>query len=285
MDKALRTGHAEGVPSHQPWADHELDELVADYFTMLALETQGRPFNKAAHNRTVGAVIQRSKGALEFKRRNISAVLEALGMPWVHGYLPATHFQADLVPAVQRYLHRRAAQVSAIIDTVPKAVDDLRIVEVPARRAAAVPPELQRLVQKFDPLERDLRNRTLGEAGERLVITHERQTLIAAGRDDLAREVEWSSKVHGDGLGYDIRSFTPVGEERQLEVKTTRGSARTPFFMTRNEKRVAENLQRTYRLCRVYAFGRPDQAMFILAPPLSDALHFAPETWRVGFAE
>jgi hypothetical protein len=39
----------------------------------------------------------------------------------------------------------------------------------------------------------------------------------------------------GDGAGYDILSFDPSGKERLIEVKTTNGAAKTPFFLTRNE--------------------------------------------------
>ncbi|MBK8614733.1 MAG: hypothetical protein IPN85_15005 [Flavobacteriales bacterium] len=35
--------------------------------------------------------------------------------------------------------------------------------------------------------------------------------LAAAGRADLAKEVEWVAKTQGDGLGYDIRSFSIDG--------------------------------------------------------------------------
>jgi hypothetical protein len=36
--------------------------------------------------------------------------------------------------------------------------------------SAPIPERLQRLVQKFDPVERDHRNRTLGKAGEAFVV-------------------------------------------------------------------------------------------------------------------
>jgi len=96
---------------------------------------------------------------------------------------------------------------------------------------------LRRLVQKFDPVERDHRNQLLGEAGESFVVDLERRRLTEAERPDLARRVRWISV--DDGAGYDILSFIPAGDERLIEVKTTNGSSRTPFFLTRNECELA----------------------------------------------
>ena len=40
--------------------------------------------------------------------------------------------------------------------------------------------------------------------------------------------------LDGDGAGYDILSFETDGTERFLEVKTTVGYERTPFFISPN---------------------------------------------------
>lgn len=51
---------------------------------------------------------------------------------------------------------------------------------------------------KFDVAGRDERNRALGRAGEERVLAHERATLKAAGRDDLAHKERWVSEEDGD---------------------------------------------------------------------------------------
>jgi Domain of unknown function (DUF3883) len=78
-------------------------------------------------------------------------------------------------------------------------------------------------------VERDHRNRSLGQAGEEFVVDVERGKLTTASRPDLARKVRWIAAEDGDGAGYDVLSFDLAGRERLLEVKTTNGSARTPF--------------------------------------------------------
>ena len=64
----------------QAWTNEELDLIVSDYFLMLTEETAGAPFNKAEHNRILRNEIVRSKSSIEFKHRNISAVLQQLGL-------------------------------------------------------------------------------------------------------------------------------------------------------------------------------------------------------------
>ena len=86
----------------------------------------------------------------------------------------------------------------------------------------------------------------------------------------------------GDGLGYDIASFSEQGDNLAIEVKTTRGLARTPFFMSRNELEVAERMEGGYRLYRLHEFG-PKPALFTMTPPLAGSLRFTTETWRADF--
>src|SRR3546814_7359095 len=94
--------------------------------------------------------------------------------------------------------------------------------------------------RKYDVAERDARNRAVGKAGEECVLHHERRHLSAAGRDDLADKVRWTSVQDGDGFGFDIRSFEADGREKLIEVKTTNGWERTPFHISRNELAVAD---------------------------------------------
>lgn len=117
-------------------------------------------------------------------------------------------------------------------------------------------------------MEMEWRNRHLGAAGEELVVRYERAKLAAAGKSRLADRVEHVAQTQGDGLGYDILSFTPRGEEHFIEVKTTRLGAATPFYVTPSEVSFStENVER-YSLYRVYAFDT-DPRIFTLGGPLA----------------
>ena len=139
------------------------------------------------------------------------------------------------------------------------------------------------LIGKFDPAERDARNRSLGTAGEEFILQTEKHQLVKAGRGDLARKVRWVAKEDGDGAGFDILSFEPSGRERLIEVKTTNGGARTPFFLSRNEHDTAIARADSWRLYRVHLFSQAPR-IFTMQPPLEAAAHLRTETWRASFS-
>jgi hypothetical protein len=138
------------------------------------------------------------------------------------------------------------------------------------------------IARKYDVAERDARNRALGRAGEERVLTHERASLLAAGRTDLAERIRWVSHVDGDGAGYDIRSFDANGSDRLIEVKTTNGWERTPFHVTRNELAVAEAHRDDWRLVRLWNFAREPRA-FELQPPLEAHVSLMATSYQGNF--
>ena len=86
----------------------------------------------------------------------------------------------------------------------------------------------------------------------------------------------------GDGAGYDVLSFDLHGRERLIEVKTTNGAARTPFFLSRNECDLASERPSDWCIYRVHLFARQPR-IFTIFPPLEDAVRLTPETWRASF--
>lgn len=259
------------------WTDQENEAIVADYFSMLADDIAGRAYNKADHNRRLVAMIGRSKGSIEFKHQNISAVLKGLGEDWITGYKPAFNFQTSLESAVANWLHLNPDWLElpgrAGTEFHSKTVEDgepIWIGPPPTHRNEPLPDELIRMseiARKFDVAERDARNRALGRAGEERVLAHEHSILVAAGRRNLASQIRWVSEVDGDGAGYDIQSYEPDGTERLIEVKTTKGWERTPFYVSRNELAVAKERREHWRLFRLWNFTRETRA-FELLPPL-----------------
>lgn len=267
------------------WQSDELDAIVADYFEMLIADMSGRAYVKSKHSAALMAQIGRTHRSVEFKHQNISAVLDELGMPWIPGYKPKRNYQNAIVDAIDRYLSRNAAVLETVTaaPSEPPAQSEVFIDPPPLVMAKdRIPERLERLMRKFDPVERDHRNRTLGTAGEEFVIDVERRRLHEADRKDLARKIRWISAEEGDGAGYDVLSFDPAGRERLLEVKTTNGSARTPFFLSRNECAVALERPADWRIYRVHLFST-EPRIFTIAPPLEKAVNLRPETWRASF--
>lgn len=266
----------------EDWSDIELDAIVADYFAMLRDEVGGISFSKTAHRHALMERVDRSEGSIEFKHCNITAVLEELGVAGIRGYRARANYQSAILEAIERHLDRDGGRDLSMVPTT--SAPTIRMVDVPGIELRNEPPpaEMQRMVRRFDPVERDMRNRELGLAGEHAVLGFERQRLDLAGRSDLAARVRHVSVEMGDGLGYDIASFSESGDDLAIEVKTTRGVARTPFFMSRNELEVAERMEGGYRLYRLHEFG-PKPALFTMTPPLAESLRFTTETWRADF--
>jgi len=276
---------SEEASERRNWTSEELDLIVADYFSMLTDEVVGIPFNKAAHNRLLRSQIDRSEASIEFKHRNISAVLEKLGLQKIKGYWPAQNFQTAIIDAIERYLvaNPAAQHPEALVSEFSEQAQ--LFVGSPPTLSPILPmrKDIERLVRKFNPVERDFRNRKLGREGEELVLHFERQRLQLQDRVDLAKKVKWMSQEEGDGAGYDILSFDHQGNERLLEVKTTVGSDTTPFYITRNELSLSSQRPEAFRLCRVFDFSiRP--RMFELAPPLKNFVHLSPLSYEASFS-
>ena len=270
----------------KPWNDDELDAIVADYFSMLNAELSRQPYVKSHHSAVLMKQIGRTHRSVEFKHQNVSAVLEEMGLPWIAGYKPKRNYQASIFGAIDRYLssnedvvyHQLPPKVLAVADVAGIFVNAPKL-ELQSDR----PWQLERLVRKFDPVERDLRNRSLGLAGEEFVLEMEKKKLEKFRRPDLSKKIRWVSSEEGDGAGYDILSFEPDGRERLIEVKTTNGAARTPFFLSENERQRAAGSAELWRLYRVHLFAQ-NPRIFLITPPLHEMLHLRPDIWRASFS-
>lgn len=269
------------------WTDAENDLIVGDYLDMLAEDLAGRPYNKAAHNRALQARLPaRSRGSIEWKHQNISAILRGMGEDWLRGYKPAVDFQESLIDAVIRHPRRKAIYTRP--EALPRAAREtslpfLSSPPLPQNRDILPEKQQKALARRFDPAEADARNRELGRDGEAVVLDFERWTLRRSGREDLAAQVRWTSQEDGDGAGYDIASFRPDGRPRLVEVKTTNGWERSAFHITRNELAVANDNRDAWRLVRVWNFAREPRA-FELAPPLDAHVSLTPTSFLARFA-
>ena len=90
------------------WSFAENQVIVAKYFDMLERELLGEPMNKAEENRFLQKELPgRSRGSIEFKHCNISAVLAQEGSPYIWGYKPRANTQDLLRTVVLRHLFGR----------------------------------------------------------------------------------------------------------------------------------------------------------------------------------
>src|ERR1700726_1486502 len=145
------------------WNDDELDAIVADYFSILNAELSRQPYVKSHHSAVLMEQLGRTHRSVEFKHQNISAVLEEMGLPWIVGYKPKRNYQASIFGAIDRYL---SSNENAVYHQLPPKVlavadDGVTFVDAPNLEFRSNRPwQLERLVRKFDPVERDLRNRS-----------------------------------------------------------------------------------------------------------------------------
>ena len=269
----------------QAWQDWENEIIVRDYLKMLKLELTGRRFNKTERRDALLNQLDRSEKAIEMKIRNISAVMERLGIRFIKGYSPLAHYQKKLFKVVEKQLtDNKILDLSTLPGNAKAPVDGIEFVKPPTinKNPKKIDPEIQQILRKFDPAARDAQARKLGEAGESYCYNAEKSRLSYIGRGDLAERVRWVSKEDGDGAGYDILSFTNQGEARWLEVKTTNGSERTPFWITRNELCVSNENPDYFRLVRIFNFSREPGA-YKLRPPLKDFVNLKATQYHASF--
>ena len=259
------------------WSAEEVDAIVRDYFEMLRLEQVGEEYSKTERRGRLKRRIRRSDSSIEWKQRNISTVMVELGLPHVSGYLPAEHYQALLFEAVEAGLNRRK-DLLELLEGRNQVPGSRELVLCDPPTVEELPDRVARVIRRFDPAQRDARNRELGTAGEGLVFEFEQRRLQDLGQRDLSRKVKWIAK-EDDGVGFDILSFSLSGAQRWLEVKTTNGQATTPFFLTANEERVSRREQGKFRLVRVYDFWKEPHA-FRLKPPLKSHVDLTAHVYK-----
>lgn len=253
----------QGGVEGKPWTAEEIELVVRAYFYMLRMQESGQAFNKSECNRVIGARLPaRSTFSISRKHSNISAVLSLLGVQTLRGYKPLYNFQKALAAHVEEQLRHDLAfdavarqRVQASVEA-PILMDYLSLlVPIPqgvARDSSAFADFAERRGLQRDYLAREALNRSIGLAGEYIILEFEKAFLIAAGTPELAARVEHVSKTRGDGLGYDILSYCPDGTPRHIEVKTTSYGAHTPMFISVNEVAQSELSPETYWVYRVF---------------------------------
>lgn len=145
----------------------------------------------------------------------------------------------------------------------------LERVDIPKYKKKNIYAEItKKTIKKIDYLKKAKSNAKNGLLGEELVIAYEKERLTKLGRSDLAEKIRWISK-EDDGTGYDIISFD-IGEfnnikEKYIEVKSTEEKDTGTFYISANELKTMEMLNKQYFIYRVYNVKSNNPKVFILS--------------------
>lgn len=277
------------------WSREEVETAVEGYFDMLQAELSDIPYSKTAMRKAIlPRLNKRSNGSLEFKNCNISAALLSLGFPSIDGYKPRWNYQHDLLHAViGDVIARRPNLIGAVERTVEQVPGDLDLTDIlsifddappqkePAYLNVSESSDLPKIA-KTNFLELEANNRSVGLAGEELVIKFEKARLISLNLEKFADRIEHVSVEKGDGAGFDIRSFDVSGKDLFIEVKTTRFRKEAPFFISSNEVSFSRSKADNYALYRVYRLTKSPK-LFALRGDVSKHCHLSPTIYRGSF--
>lgn len=274
------------------WSREEVELVVADYLEMFGAWCAGQPVSKAERRRQLQPRLNhRNDSSIDRKRSNVSAVIEKLGFHHLPGYKPLWNYQRILEPVVLEQVKNApwlddVALAAVQLPAVAHVTADFRRVTVRAPKKAdrAGEPSVPSFTPvRRDYVEREARNRSLGQAGEEFAIEYEKWRLRELGEPALASAVDWVSKSQGDGLGYDVRSFSADGTPRHIEVKTTAFGAATPFFLSSVELEFAKGNQQTFHVYRLFEF-RQQPRLFCLPGNPAAYCFLDPVSYRASFS-
>ncbi|MGR5144755.1 DUF3883 domain-containing protein [Photobacterium sp. DNB23_23_1] len=168
---------------------------------------------------------------------------------------------------------------------VPIITESTKLTEVPPPKPKLQSKSKSRAKRppsgSIDWAKREQRNRELGQAGELFVIEYEKQKLIAANLCNLAEQVEHVAQIDSSA-GYDIKSFNLDGNEIYIEVKTTTGSISNPFYISRNEVDVSNELDTNFWVYRLFdfKFNNKKNKFFALRGSICSNFELTPETFK-----
>lgn len=275
----------------EDWTREEVETIVTGYFEMLQKEQAGIPYSKTeTRQRLLPLLKNRSKGSVEFKNRNISAVLARMGQPYIGGYLPAYNYQRVLLedvvfahlrqrPEIEDAFKRFAETAPTTRDFVFETMEET----MPPKKIVVHEPELvYRSPVRVNYIQVEQANRVIGTTGERIALGYEKWRLIQAGKENLADKIEWVSQTQGDGLGFDILSRNTNGTDRYIEVKSTKLTKEAPFYFSALEHDFSRRNRSNFFLYRVFNL-KTEPKLFIANGTYDDFCNASPTHFKGTF--
>jgi hypothetical protein len=137
----------------------------------------------------------------------------------------------------------------------------------------------------FEMLQREAVE--IGRRGEELVLEYERKRLVLAGLGNLAEEVRQIS-LENVAAGYDIQSFDMAGNQKYIEVKSSKARI-AGFEITANELSVARESGDRYFVYKVMGVGEATPEIMEIQNPAAlidvGKLHLRPIQYAVSLGE
>lgn len=114
------------IEGHSDWSQAELDAAVVAYLQMLRHELEGTAYVKAHYNRQLreSKLASRSKGSVEMRMQNISAVMMELKLPFISGYLPKGQVGSRVKPFLIAAIESHSGNMPWAATSDPKILDD-----------------------------------------------------------------------------------------------------------------------------------------------------------------
>jgi len=203
------------------------------------------PFEKAFHDYNQGQIDNFYATRLYRKHSGTFEFEESLGE---FGLMLETLASANVMLLTnkfglweyQDYFNKRKTdhiiqQGKIVSETFSPTVDTVRRISQSRAKRVVAPEETYRTPRKINWESINKSRAKTGLKGEELVAEVEREFFRSISRNDLADKVRHVSKEDGDGLGYDVLSFSADGNEKYIEVKSTNGTLESPFYISRNE--------------------------------------------------
>ncbi|XAS64818.1 DUF3883 domain-containing protein [Micrococcaceae bacterium Sec5.8] len=239
------------------WSSPENTAVVNSYLRMLLCEWNGIPYNKSSERRALSPMLsKRTDSSIEMKHRNISAILLAYGIPPIYGYKPLPNIQISLEAAVLEGIggienFGDLAMQSMTSIGMNSDVPALEPAEIPSVTAPWKSARLRRQVISNDLLAAEAQSGAVHLMALKAVALHEKRTLAASERSDLAAAVEIRKNDYRTGTGLVI-SRSISGSLRTILVKATNSLAEFPFMVSSDEVDLSLDASSGFRLYRVY---------------------------------
>ena len=274
----------------EDWTREEVELIVKEYFDMLSKEQAGIAFNKSeVRRRLLPLLNNRSKGSIEFKNSNISAVLMKMGQPYIRGYPPLPNYQRLLENVISAYIVE-TPEIEKVFQTFAEATPSPQ--KLVFEKMEEEMPDMKPLLEetevvyrspvKINYIEKEQSNRAIGQTGESIAIEYERWRLIKEGKENLADKIEWVSQIQGDGLGYDILSRNTNGTDRYIEVKATKLTKEAPFYFSALEYDFSKRNSSNFFLYRVFNL-KEDTKLFIANGRYDEFCNLRPTQFKGSF--